>query len=112
MQETKDFHSRLYKKERKKKYNTFKLNKVTGNKTFWTTIKRFLSDKETNINKICHVDKHNGISDDKQLCKTLSNFLQEAFKSPDDSENFYTFSYSHSDLVNSTIRKYENHLSV
>ena len=69
MQETKDFHSRLYKKERKKEYNTFKLNEVTGNKTFWTTIKRFLSDKETNINKIPHVDKHNGISDDKNYAR-------------------------------------------
>ena len=65
-----------------------------------------------NKNKICHVDKDKGISDDKQLCKTLSNFLQEALKAPDFSESFYTFSYSHSDLVNNAIRKYENHSSV
>ena len=42
----------------------------------------FLSDEGTNINKIRHVDKDKAISDDKQLCKTLSNFLQEAMKTP------------------------------
>ena len=52
------------------------LNKVTGNKTFWITIKPFLFDKGTNINKSCLVDKDKVISVDKQLCKTLSNFLQ------------------------------------
>ena len=53
-----------------------------------------------------------GISDDKQLCQTLSNFLQEVMKTPGVSESFYMFSYSHSDPVNNTIRKFENNSSV
>ena len=66
-------------KERMQERSTIspeKLNKLTGNKTFWIIIKPFLFDKGTNINKFCLADKDKGISDDKQLCKTLSNFLQ------------------------------------
>ena len=74
--------------------------------------KVFLSDKGTNINKIRHVDKDKAISDDKQLCKTLSNFLQEVMKTPGVSEPFHTSSYSQSDPVNDAMRKYEKYSSV
>ena len=74
------FCIKLHKKERKKYHNSLKLNKVTDNKAFWKTIKPFLSDKRTNINKITLVDNDNTISDDKQLCKTFTNFFQEAVK--------------------------------
>ena len=85
---------------------------MTENKTIWKTIKPFLSDKGTNINEICHVDRDKGISDGNQLCQTLSNFLQEVMKTSGVSESFYTFSYSHSDPVNNAIRKSENNSSV
>ena len=116
MQETKellqyDFYT-IRKKERKKYNNTLKLNKVIENKIFWKTIKYFSSDKGTNINKIRHVNRDKGISDDKQMCKTLSNFLQEVMKTPGVSESFYTFNYSHRDLVNNAIRKSENNSGV
>ena len=42
------------------------LNKVTDNKAFWKTIKDFLSDKRTNINKITLADYGRAISDDNQ----------------------------------------------
>ena len=46
------FWSKLFKKERKKYYNSLKLKKVTDNETFWKTIWPFLPEKGTNINKI------------------------------------------------------------
>ena len=49
-------------------YNSSGLNKVIDNKAFWKTIKPFLSDKGTNINKITLSDNDIVISDDKQLC--------------------------------------------
>ena len=52
----------------------WKLNKVKNNKTFWKTIKPFLSDKETNINKITVADNGKVISDDKQCAKVLVTF--------------------------------------
>ena len=48
---------------RKKYYSSLKPNKVTDNKAFWKTIKPFLSDKETNINKITLLDNDKVISD-------------------------------------------------
>ena len=72
------FCIKWHKKERKKYCNSLKLNKVTDNKAFWKAIKPFLSDKRTNINKITLVDNDKVISDDKQLCKTFTNFFQEA----------------------------------
>ena len=54
----------MYKKKRKKYYNSLKLKKVTDNK----------SDKGTNIKKITLVDNEKVISDDKELCKSFSKF--------------------------------------
>ena len=50
------------------------INKVKNNKTFWKTIKPFLSNKGTNINKITLADNDKVISDDKQRCKLLVIF--------------------------------------
>ena len=80
--------------------------------TFWKTIKPFLSDKDTNINKATAVDNDKVIADDKQLCKTFSNFFQETVKTLGVSDSLDVSNYSHSDPVNNAIRKYENHLSV
>ena len=54
--------------------NNKTLNKVKDNKTFWKTIKPFLSNKGTNINKITLADNDKVISDDKQRCKLLVIF--------------------------------------
>ena len=100
----------MYEKERKKYYNSLELNKITDNKTFWKTIKPFLSDKGTNINKFTLADKSldKVISEGVQLCQTFSNFLEEVVKTLGDIDNFYMFSYSHSGPVNNGIRKHEN----
>ena len=101
-----------YKKEWKKYYSSLKLNKATENEAFWKTIKPFLSDKETNINKITLAENDKVISDDKQLYKTFSYFFQETVKTLGVSDSFNISNYSHSDPVNNAIRSYENHRSV
>ena len=60
-------------------------------------------------NKISLVDYDKVISDDKQLCKTFGNLFQEVVKTLSVSDSFNISNYSHSDLVNSAIRNYENH---
>ena len=52
----KNFCSKLYQKERKEYFDSIKLNKGTDNKTFLKTLKPFLSDKRSNINKITYTD--------------------------------------------------------
>ena len=93
-------------------YNSSGLNKVIDNKAFWKTIKPFLSDKGTNINKITPSDNDTVISDDKQLCWTFSNFFQEPVQTLRVSGSFDMSNYSHRDPVNNAIRKYENYPSV
>ena len=95
----------IRKKERKKYYNSLKLNRVTDNKAF-------LSDKGASINKISLLDDDKVISGDKQLCKTFSNFFQEAVKTVDVTGNFSMSNYYYGDPLNNAIRKYENHPSV
>ena len=48
----KNFCSRLYKKERKKFYSELDINNITDNKSFWKTMKPFLSDKCSQASKI------------------------------------------------------------
>ena len=108
----KNFWGKLYKKERNKYYSSLKLNKVTDNKAFWKAVKPFLFDEGTNKDKITLVNNDKVISDDKQLCKTFSNFSQEAARTQGVSDSFNICNYSNSDLVNNAIRNYENHSSV
>ena len=72
----------------------------------------FLSDKGTNINKSTLADNDEVISDEKQLCKSFSNFLQEALKALGVSDSFNISNSFHSDRANNTIRKFENHPNV
>ena len=58
-----NFCRKLYKKERKRFQKSLKLNKVKDNRGFRKTIKPFLSDKGTNINKITLADNDKVISD-------------------------------------------------
>ena len=102
-----NFCSKLYKKERNTYYSSSKLNKVTDNKAFWKTIKPFLSDKGTNINKITLVHNDKVISDDKQLCKTFSDFFQETVKTL---VAVLIFLIILIEII--LIRNYENHPSV
>ena len=74
--------------------------------------KAFLSNRGTNINKITSADNNKIISDDKQPCKTFSNFFQDAVKTLGVSDSFNISNYPHSYPVNNAIRNYENHPSV
>ena len=48
----KNFCSRLYKKERKKYFDTLDVNKITDNKAFWKNIQPLFSEKRKFANKI------------------------------------------------------------
>ena len=69
-------------------------------------------DTGANISKITLVDHDKVISDDKQLCKTFSNFFQETMKTLGVSDCLNMCNYSHSDPVNNAIRKYENYQGI
>ena len=62
----KNLCNRLYKKDRKKFQDKLDIKLVTDNKTFWTTIKAFLSHKITK-SKITRVEGDEIISVDKDI---------------------------------------------
>ena len=51
-----NFCSRLYKRKKNKHFSNLDLNKITGNKVFWKTLKSLLSDKGVNTAKISLAD--------------------------------------------------------
>ena len=117
---TKSFYSKMYKKGRKKCYNSLKLNKVKDDKMLWKTIKPFVSHKGTNINKVTLIVNDEVISDDKQPRKTFNIIAEEAVKvfvlvtivTLGVSGSFDMSSYSHSDPVNNRLGNNKNNPSM
>ena len=109
-----NYCSRLYKKERKKYYNSLNINKITDNKQFWKTIKPLLSEKGTMFVHINLVDNENIISEDRDVAETLNNFFENAVKSLDIKENWYVLSNTgeSTDPVDIAINKFEHHPSI
>ena len=66
--------SKLYKKERKKDYESLDLNNVTDNKNFRKTVKPFLSDKATSFSQITLEENDEIISDESKVANSFSNF--------------------------------------
>ena len=65
--------SKLYKKERKKDYESLDLNNVTDKK-FRKTVKSFLSDKATSFSQITLEENDEIISDESKVANSFSNF--------------------------------------
>ena len=81
--EQRHFCSILYKKERKKYYNSINFKNINGNRRFWKTVKPFLSGKGSQCSQINLVDQDNVISDDKNFSKEFSIFFDTAVKNLD-----------------------------
>ena len=71
----KNYCSKLYKKKRKRYYNNMNLTNRNDNRSFWKTVKLFLSDKGYYISKINLVNKDAVISYDSALAETFSKVL-------------------------------------
>ena len=69
---TKNFCSRLYKKERKKYLD---LKKITDCKKFWKTTKPFFSDKGMNGNNIALIEGEEIYQEDHEVAKILADFF-------------------------------------
>ena len=108
----KNFCSRLYKKERKKYFDTLDVNKITDNKAFWKNIQPLFSEKRKFTNKITLEDsKKNILSDDTLISEELNNFFQNATKTLNINENSYIADSSSSitDPADKAINTSKNH---
>ena len=75
----KNFCSKLYKKERKKYFDTLDVNKITDNKAFWKNIQPLFSEKRKFANKITLEDSEEN-DDTLLVSKQLNNFFQNTTK--------------------------------
>ena len=74
----KNFCSRLYKKERKRFFNSLNPSFVTDNKLFWKTIKPFFSNKGNYGSQIKLIEKDEVLQDDDLIAKDLNKFFKNA----------------------------------
>ena len=109
----KNYCSKLYKKERKKYYDNLNIKNVTDNKIFWKTVKPFLSDKVTNVQKINLLEEGKLISQENEITESFSNFFEKAVNSLD-IKGFHT-AISTSDIndpIEKAIEKFKEHPSI
>ena len=111
----KNFCSRLYKKERKKYFDTLDVNKITDNKAFWKNIQPLFSEKRKFANKITLEDSEKNIlSDETLVSEEQKVFFENATKTLNINENSYIVDSSSSitDPVDKAINTYKNHPSI
>ena len=62
-------------KAKKEYYGDLDEKLVTDNKTFWKTVKPFLSDKTVNFPKIILVEKDEVINNEEEIAETFNTFF-------------------------------------
>ena len=85
-----NYCSRLYKKERKKYFESLDPRRISDNKSFWKNIQPFFSEKQKISNKISLVDnKENTIFDDHLFSEEFNKFFENATRGLEINENPY-----------------------
>ena len=109
-----NFCSKLYKKDRKKYYNSLDIKNITDNKQFWKKIKPFLSEKSKVTSKIKLKDKNKIIPNDDKVAEEFSTFFENLVKSLNIKPRNLSLGNTTnlSDPVEIAIKKFENHPSV
>ena len=85
----KNLCSRFYKKERVKYFANLDIKKITDNKTFWKTIKPFLSNKSTNSGKILLSENETILTDEETISETFNDFFKKSVEMLQINENKY-----------------------
>ena len=70
----------LLKKTKKDYYNSLNEKDVSDNKTFWKTVKPFLSDKIVSKEQILLVENDEIISEDSKIAESLNSFFSNIVK--------------------------------
>ena len=110
-----NFCNRLNYRSKRAYYSNLDDNKITDVKTFWKTVKPFLTDKGANKNKrITLIKDDTIISDDQGVADTLNSFFERAVQSLDIKEpTEYINDCSHiEDPIDAIIEKFKDHPSI
>ena len=114
LKKNKNFCSKLYKRERRKYYESLDRKNVLNSKKFWNTIGLFLSDKNTVFSQISIEKNSRIISDNFNLSEEFSTFFEDAVRSLNlEPDEYYVCDMGNlSNPVELAIRKFENHPGV
>ena len=111
----KNFCSKLYKKERRKYFESLDPSKIVDNKTFRKNIQPLISEKRKIGNKVTLVGKEEKIiSEDCLVSEEIIFFFQNATKNLNINENLYIKDETneYTDTVEKAIYKYANYPSI
>ena len=101
-------------KTKKNYYNNLNEKKITDNKTFWKTVKPFLSDKTPSDEKINLIQKDKIIKTESKTANILNTFFSTIISNLNIPE--YPMSDPISDYINDpvlkSILKYKDHPSI
>ena len=103
----------MYKKERRRYFESLDPSKIVDNKTFSKTIQPLFSEKRKIANKVALVDKEDKIiSEDSLVSEELNLFFQNATKSLDINKNSYIKDETNesTDTVKKAIYKYKDNI--
>ena len=65
----------LLRKSKRQYFSNINVSDVTDNKSFWKTVKRYVSNKRSNSNKITLVENDGIIINDRVISKTINKFF-------------------------------------
>ena len=86
---------------------------MTENRTFWKTVKPFLTDKTNNTFRITLIEEERVISQDHLTTKKFNEyFISIPIKNMSKNQEYESFDSSEEYPVSSIIKKYRNHPSI
>ena len=65
----------LLRKTKQQYFKNLNLNDVTGNKTFWRTIKAYFNEKGSGSDKIVLSGNESVITNEKEIANTMNNYF-------------------------------------
>ena len=65
----------LLRKTKQQYFKNLNLNDVTGNKTFWRTIKPYFNEKGSGLEKIVLSGNESVITNEKEIANTMNNYF-------------------------------------
>ena len=111
----KNYCSKLYKRERRKFFDSLNTSVVSDNKTFWKVIKPFFTNKGSLGGSIKLIEKGEILSDDSKIAEELNLFFSNAVKSLSIAENIYITNKVPDEVVDPVdraVEKFKTHPSV
>ena len=104
----------LLRKSKREYYSNLDVKNITDNKTFWKTIKPFLSDKVTSTQKIILIENYKIVKNDNGTARVLDTFFSNILCDPkiSDYNNCNPMAENIQEPVLKAIVKYRNHTSI